>query len=134
MSTPLCKRRKGLGTLYQQLLQRGMQFNTIIWFCHLIKLLKLKTNYLFEKLKCKCKEIDTCFLCNVDVPPKVEYTPKTWLKKPMESVREILAEKYSDKQIVEVLRKEPVACRGKCNTILNNLTKLKNSFYYSFYL
>ena len=111
-----------------------MQFNTIIWLCHVIKLLKLKITYSFEKLKYKCKEIDTCFLCNVDVSPKVEYTSKIWLKKPMESVREILAEKYSDKQIVEVLRKEPVACRGKCNRILKSLTKFKNSFYYSFYL
>ena len=45
-----------------------------------------------------------------------------------------LAEKYSDEQIVEVLQKDPVACRGKCNTILKNLTKFKKSFYYSFYL
>ena len=46
-------------------------------------------------------------------------------EEPMESVREILAEKYSDEQIVEVLGKEPVACRGKCNMILKKLTKLK---------
>ena len=57
----------------------------------------------------------------------------------MESVREILAEKYSDERIVEALGNEPVECRGKCNTILKKLTKsntlmsLKNSFYYSFY-
>ena len=46
-----------------------------------------------------------------------------------------------DEQTVEALGKEPVACRGKWNTILNKLTKLKtdplmslkNSFYYSFY-
>ena len=45
-STPLRKRRKGLGTLPpQQLLQRGMQLNTIIWFRCVINLLKLK---LFE--------------------------------------------------------------------------------------
>ena len=44
-----------------------------------------------------------------------------------------LAEKYSDEQIVEVLWKEPVACKGKCNTILKNFTKFRNSFYYSFY-
>ena len=56
----------------------------------------------------------TCFLCNVDVPPKSRVYFKTMAEEPMESVREILAEKYSDEQIVEVLGKEPVACRGKC--------------------
>ena len=44
-------------------------------------------------------------------------------EEPMQPVREILAEKYSDEQIVEALGKEPVACRGKYNTILKNLTK-----------
>ena len=100
----------------------------------MIKLLKLKIDYLFEKLKYKCQEIDTCFLFNVDVPPKSRVYFKNMAEEPMESVREILAKKYSDKQIVEVLRKEPVACRGKCNMISKNFTKLKNSFYYSFYL
>ena len=46
-------------------------------------------------------------------------------EEPMESVREIFSEKYSDEQIVEALGKELVACRGKCNTILKKLTKLK---------
>ena len=60
-------------------------------------------------------------------------------KEPIESVREILVEKFSDEQIVEALGKEPVACRGKCNKILKKLTKLKTlmslkkSFHYSFY-
>ena len=45
----------------------------------------------------------------------------------MEPVRETLAEKYSDEQIVEALGKELVACRGKYNTILKKLTK-KNIF------
>ena len=57
-------------------------------------------------------------------------------REPMGSVREILAEKYSDEQIVEALGKEPVACRGKSNTIPQMpipLMSLKNSFYYSFY-
>ena len=44
-------------------------------------------------------------------------------EEPMEPVREILAKKYSDKQIVEALRKESVACRSKCNTISKKLTK-----------
>ena len=111
-----------------------MQFNTIIWFCHVIKLLKLKINYSFEKLKYKCKEIDTCFLCNVDVPPKSRVYFKNMAEETYGVRQRDLAKKYSDKQIVEVLWKEPVACRGKCNTILKNLTKFKNSFYYSFYL
>ena len=46
-------------------------------------------------------------------------------EEPMESIREILAKKYSDEQIVKALGKEPVACRGKCNMILKKLTKLK---------
>ena len=44
-------------------------------------------------------------------------------EEPMEPVREILAEKYSNEQIVEALGKEPVACRGKCNTILKKVNK-----------
>ena len=113
-----------------------MQFNTIIRFCHVIKLLKLKINYSFEKLKYKCKEMDTCFLCNVDVPPKSRVyfknmAEETYGVHQRDPCREI---QYSDKQIVEVLQKEQVACRGKCNMISKNLTKLKNSFYYSFYL
>ena len=77
----------------------------------------------------------TCFLCNVDVPPKSRVYFKNMAEEPMESVREILAKKYSDEQIVEELGKEPVACRGKCNTIQLPipLMPLKNSFYYLFY-
>ena len=67
----------------------------------------------------------TCFLCNGDVPPKSRVYFKNMSEEPMESVREILAEKYSNEQVVEALGREPVACRGKCNTILNKLTKLK---------
>ena len=48
---------------------------------------------------------------------------KNMAEEPMEYVREILAEKYSDEQIVEALGKEPVVSRGKCNTILKKLTK-----------
>ena len=44
-------------------------------------------------------------------------------EEPIEPVREILAEKYSDEQIVEALGKEPVVCRGKCITIFKKLTK-----------
>ena len=90
-------------------------------------------------MKYKCEEMATCFLCNVDVPPKGRVCFKNMAEEPMESVREILAEKYSDEQIVEALGKDPVACRGKCNTISKKLTKfktllsLKNSDYYSFY-
>ena len=55
----------------------------------------------------------TCAVCNVDVPPKSRVYFKNMAEEPMESVREILAEKYSDEQIVEVLGKELVVCRGK---------------------
>ena len=75
-------------------------------------------------MKKKCEETATCFVCNVDVSPKSRVYFKRMAEEPMESIREILAEKYSDEQIVEVLGKEPIVCRGKCNTILKKLMKL----------
>ena len=54
---------------------------------------------------------------------KVEYTSKIWLKNLWSPSDRILAEKYSDEQIVEELGKELVACRGKYNTIFEKVNK-----------
>ena len=74
-------------------------------------------------MKYKCEEIATCAVCNLDVPPKSRVYFKNMAEELMESLREILAEKYSEEQIVEALGKEPVVCRGKYNRILKKLTK-----------
>ena len=59
------------------------------------------------------EETATCFLCNIYMPPKSRVYFIYMVEERMESVIEILAEKFSDEQIVEALGKEPVACTGK---------------------